>query len=186
MVVDLHRDHAGLVGNVAADHQHYTEFTDGMREPEDRRGYETGTGQRQDHAEKSVPGIGAQGRGHFQWAGADGRERVLQRLHHKRHGIDHRTDHQPGKAEGQRAQAQPLREVAEKAIGPHCQQQIEADHGRRQHKGQGDDCANGAAQPGTTARQPQGNRSADDQQDRGGQGRQFQGQPDRREVGTRE
>ncbi|MNN90854.1 hypothetical protein D3C81_2088760 [compost metagenome] len=102
-----------------------------MRETEYRCGDKTGACQRHNNAEKRVPRIGTQGRGHFQGAGADRRERVLQRLHHERHGIDHRTDHQPGEAERQSAQAQPLGELAEKTVRPHHQQQIETDYGRR-------------------------------------------------------
>jgi hypothetical protein len=41
-VEDLHRDHAGLVGDVAADHQHHAEFAHGMGEAEDAGGDETG------------------------------------------------------------------------------------------------------------------------------------------------
>ena len=174
-----------MSGNIAADHQHHAELADGVGETEDRRGDETRAGQGQDHAEKSVPGIGAQGRGHFQGAGADGGKGVLQRLHHKWHRVDHRADHQPGKTEGQGAQPQGLGELADKAVGAEGQQQVKADHRRRQHQGQGDDRPDRAAQPGAGARQPQRNRSADDQQDDRGQRRQFQGQPDGGKVGTR-
>ncbi|MGV8783452.1 hypothetical protein ACV35H_32400, partial [Pseudomonas aeruginosa] len=47
----LHRDHAGFLRDVAADHQHHAELADGMGEAEDRGGDETRPGQRQDHAE---------------------------------------------------------------------------------------------------------------------------------------
>lgn len=169
MVVDLHRDHPGLVRNIAADHQHHAELADGVGKTENRRGDKPRARQGQDHRKKCVPGIGPQGRGHFQWASADGGERVLQRLHHERHGVDHRADHQPGKTEGQGTQAQPLGELAEVAVGPHGQQQVKADHRGWQHQRQGHHRANGAAPPRTGARQPQGDRSADDQQDDRGQ-----------------
>ncbi|MNE14427.1 hypothetical protein D3C80_1073070 [compost metagenome] len=106
MVVDLHRDHAGFIGNVAADHQHDAELTDGVGEAENGRRDESGAGQRQGHAEESVPGIGAQRCGHFQRSGAYRGKSILQRLDHERHGIQHRTDDQPCKTECKGAKPQ--------------------------------------------------------------------------------
>ena len=163
VVVDLHRDDTGLVRDIAADHQHHAELTDGMGKAQDRGGDKPRACQRQDHREKRVPRVGAQGRGHFQRARADGRKRILQRLHHEGHGVDHRANHQPGETEGEGAQAQPLGELADVPVGPHGQQQVKADDRWRQHQRQCDHCADGAAPLGTGARQPQGDRCADDQ-----------------------
>ncbi|MCY1250587.1 hypothetical protein D9M72_642400 [compost metagenome] len=106
MIVDLHRDHAGLLGNIAADHQHHAELADGVGKAENGRGNETGAGQGQYHAEKGIPGIGPQGRGHFERARANRGKSVLQRLDHKRHRIQHRTDDQPRKTEREGAKAE--------------------------------------------------------------------------------
>ena len=185
VIVDLHRHHAGFVGNVAADHQHHAELTHGVCEAEDGSGDKTRAGEWQDHAEKRIPRIGAQGCRHFQRPSADGGKGILQWLDHEGHRVDHRTDHQPGKAEGQRAEAQRLRELTDEPVRAQCKQQIKADHGRWQHQGQGDNGPDRAAQPRPRAREPQGNRCADDQQDDRRQGGQFKGQPDRGKIGTR-
>ena len=54
IVVDGDRQHLGLAGNVAADHQHHAEFADGMGEAQHRAGEEAGTRQRQRRRTRSV------------------------------------------------------------------------------------------------------------------------------------
>ena len=70
MIEDLYRNHARLVGDVATDHQHHTEFTHGVGETENAGGDETGA--RQHHMEETVPRAGAQGGRDLQRALADG------------------------------------------------------------------------------------------------------------------
>ncbi len=56
----LHRDHAGFLRDVAADHQHHAELADGMGEAEDRGGDETGRASGRTTLKKQVDGARAQ------------------------------------------------------------------------------------------------------------------------------
>ena len=182
MVEDLHRDHACLVGDVAANHQHHAEFAHGVGETEDAGGDEAWAGQRQHYVDEGVPRAGAQRGGYFQRALANGAEGILQWLDNERHGVDHRADHQAGEAEHHAAQAQRLGRLAQPAMRAEGDQQVETDHRGRQHQRQGHYRAYRPAQPRARARQPPGDGRADDQQDQGGQAGQFHGQPDGTQV----
>ena len=72
--------------------------------------------------------------------------------------------------------------LAKPAVGAQGDQQIEDDHRGRQHQGQGHDRPDRPAQPGARARQPPGDRGADQQQDQGSQRRQLERQPDGAQV----
>ena len=54
VVVDLHRNDAGLIRDIAADHQHNAEFTNRVREAKHHRGQEPGFGERRGNVEESV------------------------------------------------------------------------------------------------------------------------------------
>ena len=84
VVVDLHRDDAGPARDVAADHQNDAELTDRMGKAEDRTAQKSGSVQRHGHAPEGSPRAGAQRRGDFQRAFADGLEGILDGLYDKR------------------------------------------------------------------------------------------------------
>ncbi|MOA47867.1 hypothetical protein D3C78_1705440 [compost metagenome] len=90
-------------------------------------------GKRQHHMDKAVPGRGTQGRGHLQRAFANGAEGVLQWLHDKGHGVDHRADYQACEAEHHGAQPHGLGGLADPAVRAEGQQQVEADNRGGEH-----------------------------------------------------
>lgn len=60
VVVNLHRDDAGLARNVTADNQHDAEFADGMGKAEDGPGDEAGGCERHGNRPEGIPGAGTQ------------------------------------------------------------------------------------------------------------------------------
>ncbi len=155
VVINLHRHHSGLVGNIAADHQHHAEFADGMGKTEDAGRQKPGLGQRQGYREKPVQRPGAGRCGGFQRSVADGNKGVLQRLHHERQRIQHRRRDQSAEAERQGADAEPLGEFTDRAGRPHQHQQIKPQHGGRQHQRQSHDAADRTFPARTCPRQHQ-------------------------------
>ena len=119
------------------------ELADRMRESENRRRKKTGPGQRHGDGKEGIEGRGTQRRGHFQRPLAHRLESRLQRLHHEGQRIKHRGNDQTAKSERQRRHVQRLGELPHRAAGPHRQQQIKAQHRRRQHQGQGHHRTNG-------------------------------------------
>ena len=177
VVINLHRNHPRDTRQIAADHQHHAEFPHGVGEGHYTRGEKTGPRQRQDYTEKGIQWRGSQGRGDFKRTVADGLEGVLQRLDHEGQGIKYRGEHQAPEGEGQRADTQYPGEMPEGAIRPHHQQQVKAQHRRRQNQGQGNHRADRPLPPGTAAHQPPGDGRADQQQDGGDDARQLDGKP---------
>ena len=163
ILVDGDREHPGLAGNAAADHQNDPELPDGVGETQDRGGDETWTGHRHRHRQKAVEGRGAQGGRHLQRTPADIGEGVLERLNHEGERVDHRADHQPGKGEGQGLAAQRLDEAADRTAGPQRHEQIEPQNGGGKHQRQGDDGFDHRLATKSGSRQPPGERSAHQQ-----------------------
>jgi hypothetical protein len=182
MVVDGHRQHLCLVRDVAADHQDHAELTHRVRKAEDSRGHETRSGERQHHCEEGIPRIGTQRRCRLQRLLADGFEGLLQRLHDERHRVDHRSDDEASEGEGQWLQPTRRQQAAEDSIRPHQHQQVEAENRWRQHQRQRDQGADHSFRPVPRARQPPGQRRAEQEQHSGGRPGQLERQPDRREV----
>jgi hypothetical protein len=133
-------------------------------EAEDGGGDEARPRQRQRDVEEAVPGPGAQRGGDLERAAADGLEGVGERLHDEGQRVDHRADHQAGEGERQQAEAERLGEPPERPVRPHRHQQVEADHGRRQHQRQRHHRADHALPARARARQPPRDRRADDEQ----------------------
>ena len=137
VVIDLHRYHAGFVGDVAAHHQHHAKLAHRVRKAHHGGGQITRLGQWQHDAEKCVKWRSPQRGGNFQRPLADGFKRILEGLHHKRQRIENRAHHQTRKGEWQRSQPQRLGEPPHRSVRPHRDQQIKANHGGRQHNWQG-------------------------------------------------
>lgn len=62
-VVDVDGDGAGDAGEIAANHENYAEFAEGVSEAEDNGGEQAGKRERQDYAEKSACGTGTENDG---------------------------------------------------------------------------------------------------------------------------
>ena len=92
MIIDLHRHHAGLVRDIATDHQHHAEFADGVRKTHHRRRNKARPGEWQGDGEKSIHWRGAQRGGDFQRPLADGLEGVV---HGAGYGKSGRFDTRP-------------------------------------------------------------------------------------------
>ncbi len=85
---------------------------------------------------------------------------------------------------GSRPMPSALRQLPDRPVRPHGDQQVEAEHGRRQDQRQRDDGADDALEARARARQPPGDRRADDEQENGHHAGQLEGQPDGGEVGA--
>ena len=178
MVEDGHRQHACAAGDVAADHQHHAKLAHGVRKAQHRGRHQPRPGERQRDAEKTVQRAGAQSRSGFQRALRNRLKSLLQRLHDKGHGVQHRSHHQATERERQPAKTQRLRELAHRPLRPHQQQQIEPQHRGRQYQGHGHRCRPQRLQRRAGARQPPRQRRAHDEQQRGRRCRQSGGQAD--------
>jgi hypothetical protein len=182
VAVDLRRHDARALGDVAADHQHHAEFADRVREAEDGRLHDARARERQHHLEEGGERSGAQRRRGFQRPPADGLERVGQRLHGERQRIEDGPEQQAAEGEGQQPEAQGLRELTAPAERAEHHQQVEAQHGGRQHQRQRHQRRDGAAPARVRPRQPPCERRREQQQQHGGGERQPEGQPDRLQV----
>jgi len=182
MVVDLHRSHAGLARDVAAYHEDDAELADRVRKSQDGSREKSGQGQRYRYRKEGIQRRGAQRSGHLQRSLAYALERGLQGLHHERQRIEHGSNYQTPEGERQQADAQRFGQVTDRPIRPHAEQQVETQHGWRQHQRQGHDRAYRPFPPGLGTRQPPGNRGSHKQQDQGDDARQPDGQPDGLQV----
>ena len=77
MIIDLHRNHSGFTGDIAPNHQHYTEFPQRVRKAQYTGRDESGQSHGQNNIKKAIPGIRPKGRGHFQRTSPDGSKRIL-------------------------------------------------------------------------------------------------------------
>src|SRR6266849_2110363 len=118
MGVYLHRDEPRLVRDIAADHENDAELTDRMCKPKDCRGNESGSGERQRTRKEVVKLACAQGRCYFHRPFPDSLEGILDRLDDKRHGIKNGGDDEPLECERQRAEAERVRQLADRAMRP--------------------------------------------------------------------
>ena len=137
VVVDLHRDDARLARDVAADHQHHAEFADGVGEAEDGGGEEAGPRQRHGDAEEGVQRAGAQRGGRLP-AAARRWPRRRSASAARRRAANRTPRPPPGrqKVKGSRPRPSALRELPDRPVRPHRDQQVEAQHRRRQHQRQ--------------------------------------------------
>lgn len=58
----------------------------------------------------------------------------LQRLHGKGQRVNDGTHNQAGEIKGHQTQSERLRELADGAVRPHCDQNVKAQYGRREHQ----------------------------------------------------
>jgi len=139
VIVDGDGEHLGLARDIAADHQHNAKFPQGVGKSQRGGGNESRPGQWQHDGKEPIQGRGPQGAGGFHGAPVDSGKGVLQRLHHKWHGIEHGADNQPGEGKRQSGAPQGDPAGAQNPLGGEGNQQIEAEHGRGQYQRQGDD-----------------------------------------------
>ena len=137
LVIDQNGNRLRYAGYVAADHQHKSEFTQGVCKAECNAGDDPRNGKWKDHAIESAEAVGAQcGRGGEQLR-IDRCERGGERLHCKREAINERTDDQAFKRESKSMAGERLVPAPDGAQWAECDQRIKTEHGRRQDKRQG-------------------------------------------------
>src|SRR5215831_12337336 len=138
IVVYRDRRYLRRARDIAADHQNDAELTNGMGEAEHGTGEETGTRQRHGHCPKRPPRRRAQRRSYLERSIAHGLEGVADRLHHERQRIDHGANDQSLESEGESPPAPQTGDRTSDPFGTKRNQEIEAEHGRRQDQGHGE------------------------------------------------
>jgi hypothetical protein len=113
---------------------------------------------------------------------ADALEGRLQRLHGERKRVDHRRDHEPCERERQGGVRQRGPEAADPAGGTQQDQEIKAEHRRRQHERERDDRFDYDAHSASGEREPPGERGREQQQYDDGDGSELQAEPNRSEL----
>ena len=137
VVKDGDGEGAGDAGDVAADHEDYAEFADGVGEGEDGRGEEGHAGKRKGDAAEDGPGGGAEDAGDFEGGAIDGGKGDDQRLHGEGQAVDHRADEEAGEGEGQGMPQESDEGAAEGGGGAKTDEKVEAENSGRKDEGQG-------------------------------------------------
>ena len=136
VVEDLHRDYPRALRDIAANHQYHPKLSECVGKTEHTGGDNAWTGQWQRDGEEAIQRAGAKGGGHFHRTFADGLEGVLNRLHHKGHGVADRANHQAAETERQGAEPELLGQRTNGPVRTERDQQIEAQHRWWQHQRQ--------------------------------------------------
>ncbi len=126
-------EHLGLTRDVAANHQHHPELPQGVGKTERRRHHEAGQRHRQDDVKEALQRPEPQGGGGLQLLVAHVDEGGGERLHHEGERVEDGGEQQTGKTEGERRPEGVAPPGAQAIGGGEGQQQIEAEHRRRQH-----------------------------------------------------
>ena len=165
-------------GILPPDHEHHAELAYRVGEGQHTGGEEAPGRQGDGDSRERIERTGTEARGGFQRRPPDRGERGLQRLHHEWQRIHHRRDHQArkGECQGVAGHLHPKRSDD----GPRMQQdqQVEAEHGRREHEGQCGQRFDGGLDRGARVRQPPGERRSEGEQHQGRDTRQLCRQPD--------
>ena len=135
-VVDRDRDRLRFAGNAAADHQHDAEFAQRVRERQHHRGQEARPRERQLDPPQALRIGEAAARSGMAEVVGNRLERTLQRLDREGQIEDDRCDQEPVEREDQRMADGGFVPAPDRRAAAHCDQQVIAEHRRRQHERQ--------------------------------------------------
>src|SRR5580658_1391019 len=178
LIININRDGARYSRNIASNHQHHSKLAHGVSKYQGRARDQSGHGKRQYHLGKSAEWRGSQrGRGCQQFA-IDGGERSCERLNRERQAVDYGADHESGEGERQSVSGQRLPPAPQRAAGTEGDEHVKAEHGWRQHNGQGDQCFYQKLPASAREGDPVGQRQAEHKKYDRHNHRQFYGEPE--------
>ncbi len=169
-------------GNVAADHEDDSEFSDGVGEAERGGGEDGALREREKDFAQDAEAVGAEEMSLFEEGGIDGVESGSEGLDGEGEAVDDGADDESGEGEGEGMAEEVGGGSSEGGAGAEEDEEVEAEDGGREQDGEGGDGFDEGAEARGGGGDPAGDGDGEDEQDRGGDGGEAEGEGEGLEV----
>ena len=182
LIEDGDGEGSGDAGDVAANHEDDSELADGVGEGEDGGGEKRHARKRQGDAAEDGPGRGSENLCDLDGGAVYGGKGDDQRLQGEGQAVDHGADQQPPESEGEGVADEGDEGSSESGCRAETDEEVEAEHGRREDQRESCDGLHNAATERVAAGDPRGQRGCQQEQAEGGEAGETQGQAEGSEV----